>query len=271
MSNLDTRISNGMVIPSVKGAEYVFGRTRGPALAVGLIAVGHEIMPGAEPIHDAYMMLRGRVYHAQTRMIKADRVVQDGPQAGAELPDGDDGRAFHFGMLERTEEEKIRLVGIERHISKSEETPEPLPIELFFPGAFKRGKSPAPHRSVEVSRFVLRHEDPMVQKMLAGPQFGFTLTHALASGSRTAYGVVEPKIRDRLIEIGVPLQEIAKPKMVREYGAPNLAFSIDLTEMANRFRIDPKDLEDMNRSGGRFMVIPHPAKIRAIRAAQKTN
>lgn len=235
MSNIDSRITNGMVIPQAEGVDWLFDGHEESRFAAGIIMLGETAVAGLDGARDAYMMLRGRVYATQTRMVSQDRLVQTGPQAGAELPDEDDARSIHFGVFENAGNIK-RMVACMRHIRKTGEDPRPLPIEKFFPEAFQQ---PATLDSFEVSRYIQRHEDRKLQNSITFPLFAKALMFALSHSDEPAYGVVEEDVERRLRDgAGVPMERVAEPMLVPEYAADNLGFVIDLREMANRYGIN---------------------------------
>lgn len=245
MSRINPNITNDMVIPTVENASWLFERNPDARFAVGIIAVGNEVMPGMQSIHDGYMMLRGRVYATQTRMISDDHLVESGPQKGAEKTDPDDERSVHFGVLENLGDEGVRFVGCQRHIKKNDQYPEVLPIEQFFPGVFKH--APATPGSFEASRYIQRHPDPRLQDAMTVPLFTKALTYALARSEEPAYGVVEEPVEEKLSRIGLPITRIAEPLLVPEYGANNLGLVIDLPEMARRYGVSKEVIENARR------------------------
>jgi N-acyl-L-homoserine lactone synthetase len=184
-------------------------------------------------------------------MIDASKLVQEGPNAGSEMPDEDDARSVHFGVLENLGD-AVRLVGSMRHIVKGQNSDAPLPVELFFPQAFQDGDGKAPVGSFEVSRYIQRHEDLALQQLMTKPLLGKALTFALARGEEPAFGVVEEALERRLMKVGVPLKRIADPMMVPEYAADNLGIQIDLHEMGRRFGINPKVIAAARRQENQF-------------------
>lgn len=234
MSNLNPHITNEMVIPVAEGLNWLFNGHEDKRFATGIFMLGETALEGFDGAKDAYMMLRGRVYSDQTRMMSPDHLVQSGPQKGAELADEDDERSVHFGVFEN-KGDVVRLVGCMRHIKKSQQHPRILPIEDFFPEVFQEKE--ASLGSFEVSRYIQRHENPRVQAALTIPLLGGALKHALAKSEEPAYGVVEQGLERYLLKIGVPLTRLANPVLVPRYAADNLPIEIDLLKMAHVFKI----------------------------------
>lgn len=260
MSKLDLTISNEMVIPTIESTWFINQRPE-TNFAVGMIAVGDQILAGRDSEHDGYLKLRANVYAYQTQMIPHSDVREDGTEV-----DNDDVRSTHWALLERSDEGEglARVVGSIRTIEKRATDSRPLPIEEFFPEKF--ADNPLPIGSTEVSRYIARHENPRVQAQMSAPLFKKVVAHITAHGLVPTFGVVEPSVERHLKGgLGVPIERIADPKFVPEYAADNLGISVNIPLMAkglgydsdqaiNRIRATEQNIEhfslrtDINRT-----------------------
>jgi N-acyl-L-homoserine lactone synthetase len=244
MSNIDTSIKNEAVIPTVD--SRLFEGHEDARFAVGMLAIGNEVLSGFDDEYYGYLKLRARVYVDQTRMISPDLVRPDGTET-----DEDDARSVHFGLLERAER-GARVIGGLRLITKTEEDNRPLPIEEFFPDVF--GDDPAPLMATEASRYIVRHEDPAVQRRLSDPLFTAAVSFIIAHRLGPTYGVVEEGVEASLRMKGIPLKRVADPKFVPEYAADNLGIEIDtdmLAQLTERRR--PGAIAEMLAREGDFV------------------
>lgn len=221
MSNINPEITNDEVIPSVESDLFMGNENR--RFAVGLLAIGNQVLPGREEVFDGYLRLRANVYAAQTNMISPELVHEDGTET-----DEDDSRSVHFAVVENAMDSN-RVVATMRLIIKSHEDSRPLPIEEFFGEAFK---NPAPMGSTEVSRYICRHEDIKIQNKLKWPLYTAALSYALTHDLKPSFGVVEEPLEKSLVKSAIPVERIACPKYVEEYAADNLALKIDTEKLA---------------------------------------
>lgn len=230
MSKIDLAISNEMVIPQIESGW--FQGHEESAFAIGMIAVGDQILPGRESEFEGYLKLRANVYAYQTQMIPTELVRHDGTEI-----DEDDARSTHWALLENMPNDSARVVGSIRTIEKRGANAAPLPIEDFFPEIYT--KDPLPQGSVEVSRYIARHEDLRTQALLSEPLFAKVVSHVTAYGLGPTFGVVEPKVERHLGgKLNVPITRVADPKYVPEYAADNLGIFVDIPLMASRFGLD---------------------------------
>lgn len=233
MSKIDLAISNEMVIPTVESTWFINQRPE-TNFAIGMIAVGDQILPGRESEHDGYLKLRANVYAYQTRMIPTSEVRNDGTEI-----DVDDARSTHWALLEKSSEGEnlARVVGSIRTIEKRSTDSRALPIEEFFPETFD--ENPLPIGSTEVSRYIARHENPRIQAKMSAPLFKKVVSHITARSLGPTYGVVEPKVESHLRDgLHVPINRVADPKYVPEYAADNLGIFVDIPAMAQSLHIN---------------------------------
>jgi len=263
MSSIDLKVRNSDVIPEID-VPAVFAGNAEASFAVGIIAVGADIVPGAEEIYRGYGILRAKVYAEQTRMIDPTLVHEDGTET-----DDDDKRSIHFAVVENiglpTDEQRIqRVVGSLRLILKDKENPAPLPIEEFYPDVF--ADSPAELPSTEASRFICRHEDPRIQKWLKWPLFEGAVSYILAHGLERTFGVVEEPVEASLKKSGLVVTRIAEPRYVEEYGAANLGFEVDTSRLAQTMGLTAQDLRQMQAAEGKLTYPAPPQAVKAPKA-----
>jgi len=236
MSRIDTTVTNEAVIPVIEA--QIFNASPEHQFAIGMLATGYELVDDRGGIFTGYLRLRANVYASQTNMIPGNEVRPDGTEK-----DADDSRSTHWAILERAREQEqelgfqglARVVASIRTIEKTATDQRPLPIEVFFPEAFT---APLPLGAVEVSRYICRHENPIIQSRLSAPLFSAVVGHIQSKGFSPTFGVVEEKVEQRLERYGVPMQRIALPKFVPEYAADNLGFSVDIQAMAEFMGLD---------------------------------
>lgn len=230
MSNINTSITNAEVIPRIESDAFVGHEDM--AFAMGILAIGDQVVDGREEEFRGYLRLRANVYADQTAMISKELVRPDGTEM-----DEDDSRSVHFGVIENTPEGQ-RLVGAMRIIAKTAEDDRPLPIESFFNDEF--AGNPLPVGALEASRYICRHEDARTQNKLKWPMFTGILNYMMTHELGPMYGVVEEKVERALQVSGVPITRIADPKYVPEYAADNLGIYVDTRALSARMGITPE-------------------------------
>ncbi len=223
MPHINSVISTTEVIPTVETDLFVGHETA--RFAVGILAVGSDILPGREKEFGAYLRLRAKVYADQTNILGQEHIQEDGTER-----DGDDARSVRFGVLENGRD-NARLIGSMRLIIKSVEDDRPLPIEELFPDAFSEEQ--APLGSTEVSRYICRHERQAVQGLIKWQLYSKTLAYGIAHELGPVYAVVEQSLEKRLTMDGVPNVRLAEPKLVPEYNSDNLAIVVDTDGLAD--------------------------------------
>lgn len=224
MSSINALVTNDMVIPEYE--SDIFDGHSESRFAVGHIATGHEVFNGFQPDFDAYLKLRANVYVEQTNMLPSYVVDHLGREQ-----DEDDKRSAHFVVVENNQgKNNVRLVGALRLILKSQNYPNDLPIEDFFPEAFIN--KAAPYGSAEVSRYISRHENESTQHMIPWLLYGEGMKYFMSEHKGSLYGVVERPLEGSLKSANVPIERIAEPKFIPEYNADNLAIEIDTLKMA---------------------------------------
>lgn len=244
MSKIDVLIPNQEVIPEIQ--TNIFEGHDMARFAVGMLAIGDQIIPGREAEFTGYLRLRANVYADQTNMISKDLVREDGTER-----DEDDVRSVHFAIVENALTSK-RVVAAMRLIIKSNEDGRPLPIEEFFPEVFTTG--PAPMLSTEVSRYICRHESSKVQHDLKWPLYAAALSYAAENDLGPSYGVIEQALERGLKASRVPIVRIGEPKFVPEYNYDNLPVSIDTERLSRMMDIlSPGMIGAMREANGDFV------------------
>ncbi len=266
MSTINHEVKNTDVIPFIE--SDVFNDNPDARFAVGILAVGDEILPGREREYHGYLKLRWNVYGPQTGQLSDEHRRPDGTEE-----DEDDARSVHFAVIENyldpeSEMTGQRVVGAIRRILKSEEDPRPLPIEDFYPDVFRA--NPAPLGSTEASRYICRHESPAQQGRLTPPLFSAYVSHVLTRGLGPTYGVVEPAVEALLAAKGVPTTRIADPVYVPQYLAENLGFLVDVPLLGQRLEArTPGILETMRKTEGDYAYFGRTASVsRALRPSE---
>jgi len=248
VSKIDLGVRNQDVIPEILAPE-LFADNPDAQFAVGIIALGSEVLPGATEVYRGYGLLRARVYADQTHMIDPSQVKADGTET-----DEDDARSVHFAIVENATDAELqrvqRVVGSLRLILKDDKNPQALPVEEFFAEQFTRNPAPVP--STEASRFICRHEDIRTQNWLKWPLFQGAVAYIMAHGIGETYGVVEPPVEASLQKSGLKITRVADPVYIEEYAAKNLAFEVDTRDLARTLNLSPSDLESMRKAEGRF-------------------
>lgn len=229
MSKINLDVRTDMVIPTIS-SEVFMGHDEA-RFAIGMLATGNNVLPGRESELEGYLRLRANVYAFQTRMISPELVQEDGTET-----DEDDGRSVHWALFEQGfEKGTARVIGSIRTIIKTNDDPRPLPIEDFFPEVFT---APAPIGSVEVSRYIARHENKRVQRLLSEPLFNAVVGYVTSRELGPTFGVVEEAVERRLRLGAVPLRRIALPKYVPQYADDNLGIEVFIPEMARALGLD---------------------------------
>jgi N-acyl-L-homoserine lactone synthetase len=232
MQKMNLSISNEAVIPSVD--SLVFAERPEAHLAVGIVAVGSDVIPGLEDEFQGYTLLRGNVYARQRNYMPVSELNDDGTET-----DVDDSRSVHFAVIENALESP-RVVGAMRLIIKSHEDDAPLPIEHHYPNAFSQG--PAAAMSTEVSRLIGRHERPRIQSHLKWLLFSAGVAYVMEHGLGPVYGAVETTLQRGLRIAGVPTVALGEAEFVEEFNASKLPIRVDIPGLAHKLESDQPEL-----------------------------
>jgi N-acyl-L-homoserine lactone synthetase len=216
-------ITNKEAIPLVSG--NVFSNHKNNRFALGVFSSNDVLSYEPNTIAQAYLQLRANVYIDQTKMLDSNVRRSDGTEL-----DEDDERSTHFVVLENLMG-KMAVFACMRFIEKTVDRDSILPIEEFFPDAFV---THAPNKSVEVSRFIARHDEVKYCLIAKRELMTAALAYALNNNLGPVFGVVEPEFERDLKMMKVPIRRIAEPKLVPEYNDENLGIEVDKYEFKNR-------------------------------------
>jgi len=220
MSNIDPTITNAEVIPHI--VTEVFKDNPTARFATGLIAYGEAPREGMDEIVGGYLKLREKVYIDQTRMLTEEARLATGGEI-----DEDDGRSVHFCVLENLGDTQ-RVVASMRVIHGGDHGR--LPIEEFFPQIAQSTNGTS--KSIEISRYICRHEDEKVQNKLKWLLYPAVLAYIMKNKLGPTYAVVEEPLEAALLGANVPIKRIADPVWVEEYKDFNLGIVIDTHQLA---------------------------------------
>jgi len=232
-------ITNEEAVPIIR--SDIFSGHEDSRFAIGVLDKGEILSYAPGTIAQAYLKLRANVYVDQTGMLDHSVKRPDGTEL-----DEDDERSIHFVSLEN------RMGGVAvfscmRFILKDTIDGKPLPIEQFFSEVFIE---PAPVNSIEVSRFIVRH-DNIKQSMLAKKKMITTgLAYVADNNLGPIFGVVEPGFERDINFMKLPNHRIASPKLVHEYNDYNLGIEIDRVGAINR--MGEVTIRDMALNSGMF-------------------
>lgn len=215
-------ISNEQVVPVIDSDIFKGHEDSQFALAV----LGPDDVLSYEPgsLAEAYLKLRANVYVDQTGMLEGGVKRSDGTEI-----DADDERSTHFVVCEN-QMGRTAVFACMRLIEK-DDARDILPIEDFFPDSFT---IPAPTKSIEVSRFIVRGSEAKSARRAKLELITAGLAHAVTNQLGPIYGVAEPMFERDLRLMRLPIKRIAEPKLVPEYNDSNLGFEIDRSGLISR-------------------------------------
>jgi hypothetical protein len=244
MSKFNPEITNDKVIPVIE--SDLFDANPSARFAVGILAVGNQVVPGLEKEYTAYFDLRRNVYVDQTGQLDTSAIRDDGTDR-----DEEDGRSVAFGVIENRIWDQ-RVVGATRIIIKGfgtdAEEQRPLPVETFCPEVFD--EDPAPIRSIEVSRHIARHERAAMQEILRWQLYAVSLGYVASHALGPVYGVVEPWLQKSL-QSSVPVRAIGEPRYVPHYLDYNVPIEIDSEQLFDQMKTShPGLVEEMQANEG---------------------
>lgn len=237
MSVYNKFISNEQAVPVIESNIFVSDPNRRFALTV--IGKGETPESGNEDVFDAYLRLRANVYIDQTQMLEAELRRADQTEM-----DHDDARSLHIAVVEnrspirdtlRNDLSRTAVVGAMRVIEKEEGRDDKLPIEEFFGEELDEV---TPVGSVEISRYIIRHENMGHTKMIRSLMHATALAYIVQNDLGPTLAVVEPELERSLQKQGVPITRIAEPKIVPKYNDTNLGIRIHTDRYADQFGRD---------------------------------
>jgi len=210
--------------------------------ALGILNSEDVISYKADTIEQAYLRLRAKVYVDQTGMLDDSAKRFDGTEL-----DKEDERSIHLVVLENLMG-RVAVFACMRLIEKTAEKDSILPIEDFFPDAFSE---PAPQKTIEVSRFIVRHDKRRHARVAKRALMTAGLAYTFNNDLGPILGVVEPSFERDLIIMGLPVRRLAEPKLVAEYNDDNLG--IEINKDSFRDLLGEEALENMAMSAGSFI------------------
>jgi N-acyl-L-homoserine lactone synthetase len=225
-------VDNSEVIPVIETS--LFDEHPTSHLAVGIVAIGGDIVPGRENEFKGYSLLRGNVYAKQKNYMPLDDLNGDGTES-----DPDDLRSIHFALIENAVT-SARVVGTMRLIVKQSEADKALPIEDHYEEAFEGCSVPA--MSTEVSRLICRHENGKLQNKFKWPLFTAGVTYIAEHGLGPVFGAVETSLEQGLVTSGVPVTQLGEAKFVEEFNSSKLPIRIDIPGLTAKINSDRPNL-----------------------------
>jgi N-acyl-L-homoserine lactone synthetase len=192
--------------------------------AVGIVAVGRESGVNRQREYVGYLQLRGMTYGLEKAFLEPEDLQPDRSES-----DADDVRSVHFTILHQ-KVDGVRVVGAMRLIVKSDSDSRPLPIELHYPRA-KFDHFPLLPRSIEVSRLIVRHEDPAVTSKLKWWLFASGLSYARRQQLGPVFGVVEPSLERILRWSGVVVRILGETTYVPHFNSRKMPVQIELNQL----------------------------------------
>lgn len=218
----DKYISNTEAIPLTESG--IFDANSASRFAVGIISEGTNPPKGYDGIFQNYLRLRANVYIDQTRMLDPSERRTDGTEI-----DGDDKRSTHIVGLENRAG-RTAVVASMRLIQKTEVSDEQLPVEHYFGDEIKD----VPINGLEISRYIVRHEERSHAAALRSALFITALSHIVRNDLGPTYAIVEEKLANGLEKGGVPIHRLSDLRMLPKYDDLNQAINIDTAAFASQ-------------------------------------
>lgn len=222
--NYDERL--GIAVPA-----EIFNSHTDSAFWVGKVAIGSSVI---KPVYyDGLSRLRAKVYVDEMHFLTSEHLDTFGRES-----DQDDARSAHFAVIENASLENnnsARVVGSARLILKGE-SDKALPIESYFPEIFNG--NPLKAKSIEVSRFIARHENRQTQHTIALSLIRAMTLYSVASNVKAAYCIIEAPLLNLLTSIGIPIEMLGGSKDIEEYGGVLSPVKINPYEIIDSIRRD---------------------------------
>lgn len=190
-------------------SQEVFAEHPEAAFWVGKISMLGQVIDADK--FDAVTQFRANVYVHQLGFLPLESVDAEGREI-----DLDDKRSTQFVAIENaTDSSDTRVVGSGRLIYKRT-AEDALPIEEYFPEVFEA--NPALENSVEVSRFIARHESRDTQRFISLSVIRAMTFETVAQGATGTYCMIEKPLLRLLSKIGLSITELGEPKEIEELG-----------------------------------------------------
>ncbi len=123
-----------------------------------------------------------------------------------------------------------------------------LPIEEFFSDELTEN---VPSNSVEVSRFIVRHNDRRQSLLAKIKLISAGLAYTFKKNLDPILGVIEPSFERDLRIMKIPIRRIAEPKLISAYNDQNLGIEID--KQGLRDRLGETELKHMTMATGSYI------------------
>lgn len=209
----------------------IFASHADSAFWVGKVAMGSTVI---KPVYyDGLSRLRAKVYVDEMHFLTPEHLDTFGRES-----DQDDARSAHFAVIENASLENnnsARVVGSARLILKGEND-RTLPIENYFPEIFNG--NPLEAKSIEVSRFIARHENRQTQHTIALALIRAMTHYSIDANLKEAYCIIETPLLNLLTSIGVPIEMLGGSKEIDEYGGVLFPVRINPYEIIDSIRRD---------------------------------
>lgn len=217
----------------IEFSPKIFEGHENARFAVGILAIGDEVLPGLDDEFAGYALERARRYIEAGYITTADLNAD-----GTEL-DKDDSRSVHIVAVQNFVD-RARAAGTMRLVVKSSGD-EMLPVEGLCPDAFPE---PATSGSVEVSR--LTALSGVLTRMLFANGVSYVGHQKLGP----AYGLVTPGLRESLRAMhAVPVDELGQERFIRAINSSKLPIRVDVNGLThNMMQGDQADVFAAMRS-----------------------
>ena len=218
--------------------------------ALGVFSADDILSYKPDTVEQAYLKLRSNVYIDQTKFLDNNIRRVDGTELNK-----DDERSTHFVIVENLIG-RVAVFACMRLIQKNNMDPcSALPIEDLFPDAFV---SPAPKNSVEVSRFIVRHDESRNCRVAKREIMAAGLSHTFSNDLGPIYGIIELGFERDLSMMKVPTRRVADPRLLSEYNSENIGIEVD--KHGFKDRIGEDTINRMNIPVGSFGYWGHMSK-----------
>lgn len=223
---IDRRLAYALApVVSSKVVADLFGDDPS-AYAIVVLGKGDDRWQQPE-MADAWHRLRCAIYGEHGYLHEGMRVT-----AGGEFDDEED-CAVHLLALKRTEPDAGLAIGGMRCLIKEEQRT--LPVERYFPDAFK--DAPAPARAIETSRLIVVETDSSSQREIMVNLFAIAYAEMLrrVGPFRYTYGVIGEDLERTLPRFaGLPVRRISDEVPV-PYGTSDIAIKADMAAFVENY------------------------------------
>lgn len=216
MSSKFLNESNESNEPGIIVESDLFNSADSARFALGIFSSSRMLSYEDGSVEQAIFRLRSKVYIDQEGYLDDSTKNEDGTEI-----DVDDRRSKQVFVVENRGPQLVAAVACGRLVVKDGS---PLPVEKFFPEVFC---PELPTGSVEISRFIARHQDPYLnidlQKSLMAAGVGHVDSEKLGS----MYAVVDPYFERGLkLMLRSAVRRSSDLKYIKEYNTENYAIEI---------------------------------------------